>query len=104
MAEGLVLVNGLPGAGKTALARMLSRALGATVFSKDGVKEAVAEVTDRRAVSSVALGAAAMELVWTLLRMLGARSSWTPGGTGRMTVSMPEQASRRRVPSGSWKS
>lgn len=66
MAEGLVLVNGLPGAGKTTLASMLSRALGATAFSKDAIKEAVADALDLRAVSSAALGGAAMELVWTL--------------------------------------
>jgi len=59
-------VNGLPGAGKTILARMLSRALGATVFSKDAIKEAVADALDLRVVSSGALGSAAMELVWTL--------------------------------------
>ncbi|MEU5879240.1 AAA family ATPase [Spirillospora sp. NPDC047279] len=39
-----VLVNGLPGAGKTTLARALSRYLGLALFSKDVIKEAHADV------------------------------------------------------------
>jgi predicted kinase len=40
----VVLVNGLPAAGKTTLARALSRRLGLPLFSKDVLKEAQAEV------------------------------------------------------------
>jgi predicted kinase len=40
----VVLVNGLPAAGKTTLARALSRRLGLPLFSKDVLKEALAEV------------------------------------------------------------
>jgi predicted kinase len=62
--DRLVLVNGLPGAGKTTLATALAGALPATLVSKDAIKEALATtVVDA---SQVALGAAAMEAAWTL--------------------------------------
>jgi predicted kinase len=40
MADLLVIVNGLPGSGKTTLARRLGAALEAPVVSKDALKEA----------------------------------------------------------------
>ena len=40
--DRLVLVNGLPGAGKTTLATALAGALPATLVSKDAIKEALA--------------------------------------------------------------
>ncbi|MFC5908605.1 AAA family ATPase [Streptacidiphilus monticola] len=69
-----MLVNGLPAAGKTTLARSLARELGLPLFSKDAVKETLADTlaplrpadaTDRR--WSSYLGRASGELLWTLL-------------------------------------
>jgi predicted kinase len=60
----LVLVNGLPGSGKTTLAAELARALDASLISKDAIKEAVADVVSAAAYR--ALGIAASEMMWTL--------------------------------------
>ncbi len=64
MATGVVLVNGVPGSGKTTLATPLSEALGATLLTKDALKQALASVTDHRLHG--ALGAIAMDTVWRL--------------------------------------
>jgi predicted kinase len=69
-----VLVNGLPGAGKTTLARSLSQRLMLPLLSKDTIKETHADVlgtepppgwSQRR--WNAALGAAASETMWALL-------------------------------------
>jgi predicted kinase len=60
----LVIVNGLPGSGKTALAAELARILDASLISKDAIKEAVADVVSAGAYR--ALGIAASEMMWTL--------------------------------------
>jgi predicted kinase len=64
MVDHLVMVNGLPGSGKTTLATSLAEALSAPLVAKDALKEALAGVV--RAAPSAALGAVAMEAVWGL--------------------------------------
>lgn len=69
----MVLVNGLPGSGKTTLARSLSRRLALPLISKDVIKEAYSDVfgiatrqgTDRSDWEA-AHGAAASETMWAL--------------------------------------
>jgi predicted kinase len=65
MARALILVNGLPGAGKSTLAVKLAALLGCPVLSKDAVKESFADLTGEMVPGSD-LGAIAMESVWSL--------------------------------------
>jgi AAA domain len=64
VADRLVVVNGLPGAGKTTLARRLAPALDAPLVGKDALKEAMAAATP--GIPSPALGTAASQAVWEL--------------------------------------
>ncbi|WP_205787064.1 AAA family ATPase [Specibacter cremeus] len=65
MAETLILVNGLPGSGKTTLSRQLGSELGVPVVSKDDLKEAFADITGEL-VPSGRLGQIASETMWEL--------------------------------------
>ena len=60
----LILVNGLPGSGKTTLATGLAQLLDAPLIAKDAIKEALADVVT--AAPGPALGMAASEVMWTL--------------------------------------
>lgn len=63
MAERVILINGLPGAGKTTLAGALALELNAALLSKDPIKEALA---DSVGPDFPGLGATAMETVWAM--------------------------------------
>jgi predicted kinase len=65
VATAVILVNGLPGAGKTTLATALAGKLGAVLLSKDAVKEALATVLPDSVVVRD-LGVVAIEAVWNL--------------------------------------
>lgn len=61
MPDLLVLLNGLPGAGKSTLAPPLAEALSATSLSKDAIKEGLAA---QGGAASADLGGAAMDQIW----------------------------------------
>jgi len=67
LARLLVLTTGLPGSGKTTLARQVAGALGLPLLSKDIVKERLFDVLGARDRAwSMKLGAAANEILWAL--------------------------------------
>ncbi len=69
----VALVNGVPGSGKTSLARALAAELGLPLYSKDVVKEGVADALPADVVAEhgsgrSALGAGASMAMWAMLR------------------------------------
>ncbi|WP_250037368.1 AAA family ATPase [Paractinoplanes maris] len=64
MAERIILINGLPGSGKTTLATALAAELAVPLIAKDALKEALAAAVPQ--VPAAALGPTASELMWTL--------------------------------------
>jgi len=65
MAASLILVNGLPGSGKTTLSRQLGGILQLPVISKDVLKEALADIAGG-SVSGGRLGQIASDTMWQL--------------------------------------
>lgn len=82
MATSIVLLNGVPGAGKTTLAQPLAAELGAVVVAKDAIKEALADLVPA-ALPTRRLGALASEVMWQLAGMLDGlvlvESFWAKG-------------------------
>jgi len=66
MAESVILINGLPGAGKTTLGRVLGEGLNVPVVSKDAIKETLADISRGR-ISSRRLGEISSETMWQLV-------------------------------------
>jgi predicted kinase len=64
VADHLVLVNGLPGSGKSTFAELLAPALNFVLIGKDALKEAMAAVAP--GVPAQALGVAASGVMWEL--------------------------------------
>jgi predicted kinase len=63
MPERVILINGLPGSGKTTLAGPLALELGCALLRKDEIKEALADTVG---VDFPNLGAIAMDTVWAM--------------------------------------
>ncbi|MBG0565998.1 AAA family ATPase [Actinoplanes aureus] len=71
MADEVILVNGLPGSGKTTLAGKLAAALRLPLVSKDALKESMAAAVP--GIPPAAVGVAASQVMWEL-------AAATPGG------------------------
>jgi predicted kinase len=65
MATAVVLINGLPGSGKTTLARRVKQRSGWPGVSKDAIKEALTSVADGT-MTSGQLGAVAINAAWSM--------------------------------------
>lgn len=65
MATAAILVNGLPGSGKTTLGAKLAVLLGCPLLSRDAVKESLADLSGPTIPGPV-LGGIAMDTVWSM--------------------------------------
>jgi cytidylate kinase len=93
MAQQLILINGIPGAGKTTLSKQLERHLNIAVLSKDTLMDAFADAT-AATVQDSQLGALASETMWQLAGLI-MRSAFYLG-----PVSIPCTKATRHPPSG----
>jgi len=66
MAESVILINGLPGCGKTTLSKLLGKEMNIPVVSKDDIKEALADICPGQ-ISSRRLGGISSETMWRLV-------------------------------------
>jgi predicted kinase len=69
MAQQLILINGIPGAGKTTLSKQLGKHLNIPVLSKDTLMDAFADAT-AATVQDSQLGALASETMWQLAGLI----------------------------------
>lgn len=70
MAQQLILINGLPAAGKTTLSKQLGTHLNIPVLSKDTLMDSFADITGTT-VKGTPLGALASETMWHLAGLIG---------------------------------
>jgi predicted kinase len=66
MAESVILINGLPGSGKTTLSKLLGDELKIPVVSKDHIKETLADIS-LGYISTRRLGEISSETMWQLV-------------------------------------
>lgn len=59
----LIIINGLPGSGKTTLAKRLSQNVGVPVFSRDGIYESLFDALD---CDTAKLGSASFSLLYSI--------------------------------------
>jgi len=82
MGQVAVLVNGIPGAGKSTLARVLGPELGFSVISKDAIKEALADLVTVD-LPTQRIGALAADAMWSMVGMIDGptlvESFWASG-------------------------
>jgi predicted kinase len=69
VADFLIVVNGIPGAGKTTLAAPLAAELGVPVVAKDAIKEALADAVDAP-LPTTRVGALAADALWAIAAMI----------------------------------